>query len=119
MRHHRQEEHPEIRDYGGEPFIFNISHATNMNQNFRTTLWTGRDLQLTLMSIPVGGDIGVDIVNCTISPFIDGETFDILYTNGGYLRLSPNKNLWSYIIVRVSSLLGTIITCCCSTTCRV
>ena len=61
MRHHRQEEHPEIRDYGGESFIFNISHATNMNQNFRTTLWTGQDLQLTLMSIPVGGDIGVEM----------------------------------------------------------
>ena len=53
--------HPEIRDYGGEPFVFNINHATNMNRNFRTTLWTGKDMQLTLMSIPVGGDIGVEI----------------------------------------------------------
>ncbi|MBQ9940192.1 MAG: cupin domain-containing protein [Clostridia bacterium] len=53
--------HPEIRDYGREPFVFNINHATNMNQNFRTTLWTGRDMQLTLMSIPVGCDIGVEM----------------------------------------------------------
>ena len=53
--------HPEIRDYGCEPFIFNINHATNMNENFRTTLWTGRDMQLTLMSIPVGGEIGVEM----------------------------------------------------------
>ena len=53
--------HPEIRDYGGEPMIFNIQHAACMNENFRTTLWTGRDLQLTLMSIPVGGDIGVEM----------------------------------------------------------
>lgn len=31
-----------------------------MNQNFRTMLWTGRDMQLMLMSIPVRGDIGVE-----------------------------------------------------------
>ena len=53
--------HPEIRDYGCEPLIFNIQHATAMNENFRTTLWTGRDLQLTLMSIPVCGEIGVEM----------------------------------------------------------
>lgn len=61
MRNHSCGEHPEIRDYGGEPFIFNINHATNQNQNFRTTLWTGPDLQLTLMSIPVCGDIGMEM----------------------------------------------------------
>ena len=61
MRNSNRGEHPEIRDYGSEPFIFNINHATNMNQNFRTTLWTGEDMQLTLMSIPVRGDIGVEI----------------------------------------------------------
>ena len=61
MRNCRRESHPEIRDYGYEPFIFNIDHAARMNQNFRTTLWTGRDLQLTLMSIPVRGDIGVEM----------------------------------------------------------
>ena len=61
MRHHHCGEHPEIRDYGCEPFIFNINHATNLNENFRTVLWTGRDMQLTLMSIPVHGDIGVEM----------------------------------------------------------
>lgn len=61
MRHCNRGEHPEIRDYGSEPFIFNINHTTNMNRNFRTTIWTGRDIQLTLMSIPVCGDIGVEM----------------------------------------------------------
>ena len=32
-----------------------------MNRNFRTALWTGHHLQLTLMSIPVGGDIGTEM----------------------------------------------------------
>ena len=61
MRKRSCGEHPEIRDYGGEPFIFNIRHAAVMNKNFRTTLWTGRDMQLTLMSIPVGSDIGIEM----------------------------------------------------------
>ena len=61
MRHRNCGEHPEIRDYGCAPFIFNIHHATSMNENFRTTLWTGRDMQLTLMSIPVHGDIGIEM----------------------------------------------------------
>lgn len=61
MRNHNCGRHPEIRDYGDAPFIFNINHATNMNSNFRTTLWTGCHMQLTLMYIPVGGDIGVEM----------------------------------------------------------
>ena len=60
MRNCDRSEHPEIRDYGPESFIFNIKHATSMNQNFRTTLWTGQHLQLTLMSIPVCSDIGLE-----------------------------------------------------------
>lgn len=36
----------------------NIEEATLQNTNYRTNLWTGDLLQVTLMSIPVGGDIG-------------------------------------------------------------
>ncbi len=48
-------------DYGPEPFVTNISCATMKNKNYRTALWTGTHLQLTLMSIPVGGDIGLEM----------------------------------------------------------
>ena len=61
MRKERCGGHPEIRDYGCEPFIFNIHHATSMNENFRTTIWTGRDMQLTLMSIPACGAVGLEM----------------------------------------------------------
>ena len=61
MRKRGCDSHPEIRDYGCEPFILNIDHATNRNENFRTTIWTGQDLQLTLMSIPVCGEVGVEM----------------------------------------------------------
>jgi mannose-6-phosphate isomerase-like protein (cupin superfamily) len=48
------------RDYGPNPFVVNINEATKRNNNFRTALWTGNHLQLTLMSIPVGGEIGLE-----------------------------------------------------------
>ena len=61
MKNHNCGKHPDIRDYGCEPFVFNIEHAADMNQSFRTTLWTGGHLQLTLMNIPVRSDIGVEM----------------------------------------------------------
>ncbi len=51
----------ELKDYGPEPFVVNIEEATKENNNFRTALWTGDHLQLTLMSIGVGEDIGLEI----------------------------------------------------------
>jgi mannose-6-phosphate isomerase-like protein (cupin superfamily) len=50
----------ELRDYGPNPFVINIEDATKQNTNFRTALWTGTHLQLTLMSIDVGGEIGLE-----------------------------------------------------------
>ena len=51
----------QLKDYGPEPFVINIENATNQNNTFRTALWTGSYLQLTLMSIPVGGEIGLEM----------------------------------------------------------
>ena len=48
-------------DHGHAPFVANIPHAARNNQNFRSTFWTGRHLQMTLMCIPVCGDIGVEV----------------------------------------------------------
>ena len=50
-----------IRDYGPEPLVVNIDRFAKMNQNYRTALWTGKHLQVTLMSIRVGGDIGLEM----------------------------------------------------------
>lgn len=50
-----------LTDYGPEPFVINIDRATKQNNTFRTALWTGNHLQLTLMSIRVGEDIGLEI----------------------------------------------------------
>ena len=50
----------DIADYGPEPFTLDIDQATMRNSNFRTTKWTGSHLQLTLMSIPPCGEIGLE-----------------------------------------------------------
>ena len=49
-----------IKDIGPQPQSFDIERATKENQNYRSVAWSGRYLQVTLMSIPVGGDIGLE-----------------------------------------------------------
>jgi mannose-6-phosphate isomerase-like protein (cupin superfamily) len=53
--------HNVFKDYGPEPFVININEAAIRNQTFRTVLWTGNHLQLTLMSIKAWEDIGLEI----------------------------------------------------------
>lgn len=50
-----------LKDYGPQPLVVNINSAAKQNNNFRTALWTGEHLQVTLMSINVGDDIGLEI----------------------------------------------------------
>lgn len=50
----------QIKDYGDDPFVIDIEKATKQNNTFRTALWTGNHLQLTLMSINVGEEIGLE-----------------------------------------------------------
>jgi mannose-6-phosphate isomerase-like protein (cupin superfamily) len=50
-----------MNDHGNQPFITNIETATKENNNYRTALWTGANLQLTLMSIQPGEDIGLEV----------------------------------------------------------
>ena len=50
----------ELADYGDEPLIVNIDLMAKLNPFYRTALWTGEHLQVTLMSLKVGGDIGME-----------------------------------------------------------
>src|SRR5450830_761376 len=49
-----------IMDIGPEPQSFDIERATKENADYRSVAWSGRYLQVTLMSIPVGSDIGLE-----------------------------------------------------------
>ncbi|POM99040.1 hypothetical protein BJH90_20410 [Bacillus halotolerans] len=46
-----------LKDYGPKPFV----RATKQNNTFRAALWTGKHFQVTLMSIGIGEDIGLEM----------------------------------------------------------
>ncbi len=50
-----------LKDYGGEPIVLDLEKLAYLNNNFRLAIWTGERLQTTLMQIPVGGAIGLEM----------------------------------------------------------
>jgi len=76
-------------DYGPNPYVVNIEDATLDNENFRTALWTGEKMQLTLMSIPVGGDVGLEVHN-------DTDQFLRLEQGRGRVQMGPSKNEFTF-----------------------
>ena len=50
-----------MKDFGPLPYVVNIEELTLQNENFRTTAWTGGNLQMTLMTIQPGSEIGLEV----------------------------------------------------------
>lgn len=50
----------DTQDYGPQPYVVNIEDLTLVNQDFRVTKWTGKHLQMTVMTIPVEGEVGLE-----------------------------------------------------------
>ena len=48
-------------DFGSKPYVANVEQLGIKNGNFRTALWTGEYMQMTLMCIPPCGEIGLEI----------------------------------------------------------
>ena len=61
-----------LQDRGKQPFVINIKEAARANDTFRTAIWTGNHLQVTVMSIEVGEDIGLE-VHPTVDQFLRVE----------------------------------------------
>ena len=76
-------------DRGPEPYVVNIDEATKRNNNFRTALWTGTHLQLTLMSINVGEDIGLEM-------HPDTDQFLRIEQGQGLVMMGRNRDNLSY-----------------------
>lgn len=53
--------HHESEDLGNKPALINIHKETCTNNYFRKAIWTGEHLQVTVMSIPAGGEIGLEL----------------------------------------------------------
>lgn len=48
-------------DYGAQPYVVNIEEETKANDAFRVAKWTGSHMQMTLMTIQPGDDIGLEV----------------------------------------------------------
>ncbi|MGL3986593.1 cupin domain-containing protein [Bacillus paralicheniformis] len=79
------EERIVLRDYGQKPFAANINEAAKQNKTFRTALWTGRHLQVTLMSLNPGEDIGLEM-----HPHVD--QFLRIEQGRGIVQMGPSKH---------------------------
>ena len=75
----------DLKDYGPNPFVVNIDDATEQNNNFRTALWTGSNLQVTLMSIDVGDDIGLEVHST-------GDQFIRIEEGQGLVKMGDSKD---------------------------
>lgn len=51
----------DTNDYGGQPYVINIEDLTVNNDKFRVAKWTGANLQMTVMSIEVGSEVGLEV----------------------------------------------------------
>ncbi|MDO5523009.1 MAG: cupin domain-containing protein [Bacteroidia bacterium] len=51
----------EFRDFGPEPFVLDIEAYTLQNEKYRQSIWTGTYMQMTVMNILPGEDIGLEM----------------------------------------------------------
>lgn len=80
---------PYIKDYGDAPLTLNIEEITKRNNTFRTALWTGKHLQVTLMSINVGESIGLEM-------HPDTDQFIRIEQGVGLVQMGDSKDNLNY-----------------------
>lgn len=76
-------------DQGPVPFVTDIESMTLDNDTFRTAVWTGTHLQLTVMSIAPGDDIGLEVHE-------DGDQFLRVESGRGRVQMGPAKGDLSF-----------------------
>lgn len=76
-------------DYGTEPYVINIEQATTENNSFRVAKWTGDNMQMTLMSIQPGDDIGLEVHE-------DHDQFLRVEDGEGLVQMGPAENDLSF-----------------------
>lgn len=72
-------------DHGPEPYVVDIESATLTNDTFRTALWSGDHLQLTVMRIEPGGDVGLEVHH-------DRDQFLRLESGRGRVQMGPAQD---------------------------
>lgn len=77
-------------DQGKKPYVIDIEKETLDNTNFRTTMWTGEHIQMTVMEIPVGGDIGLEVHE-------DTDQFLRIEQGKGRCEMGPAKDDLNFV----------------------
>lgn len=72
-------------DQGPAPYTVNIEEATLANEHYRATLWTGKYLQMTVMSIAPGHDIGLEVHH-------DHDQFLRVEAGKARVQMGPSKD---------------------------
>lgn len=49
------------KDYGPSPYVTSVERDALVNTDFRSAIWTGEHVQMTLMCIPLRGEIGLEM----------------------------------------------------------
>lgn len=82
---------PEVApDLGQQPWVFDIEKITLENSDFRSARWTGTHLQMTLMAIAVGGEIGLEM-------HTDVDQFIRIEQGKGQVLMGKDKNALTYV----------------------
>ena len=77
----------DLMDRGPMPFVTELNVVASTNPNYRSTIWTGDYLQLTVMSIPLNDDIGLEV-------HPDTNQFLYVVEGTGCVQMGPsNDNL--------------------------
>lgn len=79
----------DVNDYGAQPFVLNIEQETLENDKFRVAKWTGKNLQMTLMSIQPGDDIGLEVHE-------DHDQFLRIEEGVGFVQMGPSETELDY-----------------------
>lgn len=74
-----------IDDIGPRPTAFDLETATRSNSEYRAVAWSGRHLQVTLMSIEPGGSIGLEM-------HPDTDQFLRLDAGTGRVQMGPARD---------------------------
>ena len=72
----------ESEDYGKTPYISDFKDIADENDNFRSTIWTGSDIQATLMSVDT--EVGNEVH--------DLDQFFVISSGEGECRISKHED---------------------------
>lgn len=72
-------------DHGPNPYVVDIEELTTQNTTFRTAAWTGSNMQMTLMSIEPGDDIGLEVHH-------DHDQFLRIEDGSGLVQMGDSKD---------------------------